>query len=94
MEIDITLDEFISRKSKNQARLFIASGRFEVPDYWDTSLNHSPFADKLIKVLKKEKQFISPGKIFKALEGNVTEPILKQFGRHETRGDFLLKVKD
>ena len=94
LSMDITLDEFISRKSENQSRLFIASGRYEVPDYWDTSLDHSPFADKLIKVLKKEKQFISPGKIFSAMEGNATEPILKQFGSHDVRGDFLIKVND
>ena len=47
-----------------------------------------------IKVLNKEKEFISPGKIFAAMEGNATEPILKQFGSHETRGDFLIKVKN
>ncbi|MBT8259546.1 MAG: caspase family protein [Bacteroidia bacterium] len=92
LSMDITLDEFISRKSKDQSRLFMASGRYEVPDYWNNSLDHSPFADKLIKILEKEKQFISPGKIFSAMEGNATEPILKQFGSHETRGDFLLKA--
>ena len=29
-----------------------------------------------------------------AMEGNATEPILKQFGSHETRGDFLIKVNE
>ena len=90
---DISLDEFILRKSKENSRIFMASGRYEVPDYWKSSLRHSPFANKLIKVLDQEGEFISPGKIFATMEGNATEPILKQFGKHEVRGEFLLQVK-
>lgn len=56
-------------------------------------LNHSPFADKLIKSLNSETDFINPSKIYSALEGNITQPFLKQFGKHDERGDFLLKVK-
>lgn len=93
MTRDITLDEFIARKSKENSRIFMASGRYEVPDYWKSSLRHSPFANKLIKVLDNADEFISPGKIFATMEGNATEPILKQFGKHEVRGEFLLKVQ-
>ena len=92
LELDISLGDFISRKSKNISRLFIASGKQEVPDYWNNSLNHSPFANKLIKSLKNEKEFLSPGRLFSQLEGNITEPFLKRFGKHDVTGDFLLKV--
>ena len=91
-EKDISIDSFIERKNEKCSRIFLASGRYEVPDYWKNSLTHSPFADKLIKILENQKDFISPGILFSALEGNATEPFLKQFGKHEERGDFLLKV--
>lgn len=89
---DIPLDSLVKRKSKYNTRIFLASGKGEVPDYWDNSLDHSPFANKLIETLKKEKEFISPGKLYSAIEANATEPVLKRFGKHEERGDFLLKV--
>ena len=91
-EKDISLDELIERKNEKCSRIYLASGRYEVPDYWKNSLTHSPFADKLIKTLENQKDFISPGILFSALEGNATEPFLKQFGKHDERGDFLLKV--
>lgn len=90
---DISLDEFIARKNENYSRIFLASGQYEVPDYWKTSLTHSPFADKLIKSLNAETDFTNPSKIYSALEGNITQPFLKQFGKHDERGDFLLKVE-
>lgn len=89
---DMSIEEFIERKSDSRSRIFLASGRYEVPDYWINSEKHSPFANKLINVLASEPAFISPGIIFSKLEGNVTAPFLKQFGSHETRGDFLLRV--
>lgn len=89
---DISLDEFITRKNEKISRIFLASGRYEVPDYWRNSLNHSPFADKMIKSLNSETEFINPSKIYSALEGNITQPFLKQFEKHDERGDFLLKV--
>ena len=91
-ENDISMDDFIKRKNEKCSRIFLASGRYEVPDYWKNSLKHSPFADKIIKTLDNKKDFISPGILFSALEGNATEPFLKQFGKHEERGDFLLEV--
>ncbi len=90
---DISLDEFIARKNENYSRIFLASGQYEVPDYWKNSLAHSPFADKLIKSLNSETDFTNPSKIYSALEGNITQPFLKQFGKHDERGDFLLKVE-
>lgn len=92
IKMDISFDEFDKRKSEYFSRIFLASGRYEVPDYWVNSSQHSPFADKLIKLLKEEDSFITPGKIYTKLEGNVTEPYLKQFGKHEVKGDFILKV--
>ena len=92
LKSDITLDTFIERKSNYVSRIFLASGKYEVPDYWNDSLDHSPFADKLINSLETEASFISPGKIFSAMEANITEPFLKQFGKHEVRGDFVIKV--
>jgi hypothetical protein len=92
LDSDISVEEFVQRKSEYQSRIFIASGKNEVPDYWATDLDHSPFAAKLIKSLKKENKFISPGKIYSRMEGNATEPFLKQFGQQEPRGDFLLQV--
>tara|TARA_R110002050_G_scaffold123183_2_gene241830 strand:- start:3945 stop:5552 length:1608 start_codon:yes stop_codon:yes gene_type:complete len=93
MNSDISIDEFIKRKEKYTSRIFLASGKAEVPDYWSNSLNHSPFANKLINYLKNEKEFLSPSKIYEALEANITEPIMKSYGSHEERGDFILKVK-
>jgi hypothetical protein len=92
LKMDIGLDELISRKNENISRIFLASGEYEVPDYWNNSLNHSPFADKLLGILSSETEFISPGKLFERLQANITEPTLKQFGKHELMGDFLLKV--
>lgn len=90
--LDNGVETFLSEKNKYNSRIFLASGRSEVPDYWNNTLNHSPFASKLIKALEEEDQFISPGKMFSYLQGNATEPVLKKFGSHEPRGDFLLPV--
>lgn len=92
-KFDKGFDAFMEEKDKNIARIVLASGQYEVFDYWKDSEDHSPFASKLIKALKTEKQFISPGKIFSYVQGNATTPILKKHGKHEARGDFLLKVK-
>ena len=91
-KMDNGIEEFIAEKDKGTSRIVLASGKYEVFDYWKDSETHSPFASKLIKAFKDEKEFISPGKIFSYVQGNATLPILKQFGKHETRGDFLLKV--
>ncbi|MBT8260716.1 MAG: caspase family protein, partial [Bacteroidia bacterium] len=91
-EIDNNLDDFISDVDKSYARIMLASGQYEVFDYWKDSQKHSPFASKLIKAFNNEKEFISPGKIFSYVRGNTTTPILKKFGKHEVTGDFLLKV--
>ncbi|GAB5565948.1 MAG: hypothetical protein Wins2KO_30110 [Winogradskyella sp.] len=89
---DKGLDNFIEEKDENTSRVMLASGKYEVPDYWNNSLDHSPFADKLIKALESENEFISPGKMYSYVVGNATTPILKKFGNHQTRGDFLVKV--
>ena len=91
--MDIEVDEFDQRKSQYNSRIFLASGKYEVPDYWFTSGQHSPFAEKLINSLNKEESFITPGKLFSNLAGNITEPILKQFGKHDPRADFVIQVK-
>ena len=90
--MDNGLQAFISEKDESTSRIVLASGQYEVPDYWIDSQEHSPFADKLIKALKSEQEFISPGKIFSYVQGNATTPILKKFGKHDPRGDFLMKV--
>lgn len=92
IEMDITIDSLDARKSKHKSRIFIASGRYEVPDYWNPLDDHSPFASKMIASLLEEKSFSSPGKIFNNLQGNATEPFLKYFGKHEFKSDFILKV--
>ena len=89
---DISVDELIKRKSDYVSRIYLSSGKGEVPDYWKNSSDHSPFANKLIEVLENEKSFLTPGKIYKGLEGNITEPVLKYFGKQDTRGDFIMKV--
>ncbi|BAO74629.1 caspase domain-containing protein [Winogradskyella sp. PG-2] len=91
-EFDNGIANFISETDKKVSRIVLASGEYEVPDYWSNSLNHSPFADKLLKAFENEKDFISPGKIYSYVRGNTTKPILKKFGKHEPTGDFLLKV--
>ena len=92
-DLDVSMAEFIDRQNEKTSRIFLASGRYEVPDYWSNSLNHSPFADKLINFLSSEDVFVSPGKLISIMEGNATAPILKQFGKHEAGADFLLPVK-
>ncbi|MTE28250.1 caspase family protein [Winogradskyella ouciana] len=91
-KFDKSIEEFIQETDENYARIVLASGKYEVPDYWNNSLDHSPFADKLITALENEDDFLSPGKIYSYVRGNATTPILKEFGRHHPRGDFLLKV--
>lgn len=93
VDMDISPVELNKRKSKELSRIFLASGRYEVPDYWDNTLNHSPFAQKLINTLEAEELFISPGKLFEGLEGNATEAFLKQFGSHHDKADFILTVE-
>lgn len=91
--LDGSLESFCARKDSLVSRIFIASGKGEVPDHWSMDLQHSPFAGKLIVALREEEEFFSPGKIYEYLEGNVTEPILKQFGtQHHPRGDFIIPV--
>jgi hypothetical protein len=90
---DISLSELARRKSEKKTRIFLASGEYEVPDYWDTSLDHSPFAAKLIKALKKEKEFVNPAKLYNYLAGNATEVVLKSFESHSPDGDFILLKK-
>lgn len=90
---DEGLEGFYARKDSLSSRIFLASGKGEVPDHWSMNLSHSPFAGKLILALKEEERFLSPGKIYEYMEGNVTLPYLKQFGgMHDTRGDFIMPV--
>jgi hypothetical protein len=87
-------DSIFSNGIFNLSKIFLASGEAEVPDYWNNSLNHSPFANKLIDYLKNEKEFLSPSKIYETLEANITEPVMNSHGSHEERGDFILKVQN
>ncbi|NRB61096.1 MAG: caspase family protein [Winogradskyella sp.] len=91
-EFDKGIENYIAETDKSFSRIILASGKQEVPDFWNNSLDHSPFANKFIKALENEKEFISPGKIIQYLRGNATRPILKKFGKHEVTGDFLLQV--
>ncbi|MFT5512471.1 MAG: hypothetical protein ACI8SE_000869 [Bacteroidia bacterium] len=90
---DIDLVKFDDRMNEEKTRIFIASGKYEVPDYWNNSLDHSPFAAKLIHGLKKEKQFVTPTKLYGYATANATKPELKYFGQHHTHSDFVLKVR-
>jgi hypothetical protein len=90
---DNGIEDFISKTDEKYSRIVLASGQYEVPDYWNNSLDHSPFASKLLKAFDTEKDFISPGKIYSYVRGNATEPILKKFGKHDVTGDFLLAVQ-
>lgn len=92
-EFDNGIEDFIENTDESTARIMLASGEGEVPDFWNNSLDHSPFASKLIKSLEEEDKFISPGRIYSYVRGNTTTPILKKFGKHEVTGDFLLKAK-
>jgi len=89
---DISIEELEKRKLEKgyKSRIYLASGEKEVPDYWNNSLNHSPFADKLIKILSSEQSYYTPGYIHQKLELNITEPLLKEFGNHDTRGEFFM----
>lgn len=86
------LEDYVTRQNEDKARIFLASGRYEVPDYWETGEKHSPFAEKIISSMKREKEFLCPGRLFDASRGNVTKPILKDFGSHETNADFMVPV--
>lgn len=92
VELDIDIEKFVERKCKHPSRIFLASGKYEVFDYWNNSADHSPFAKKLLKAMREEKGFISPGKLYNRLEGNATEPVLRSFAGHEPKADFLLQV--
>ena len=94
MSMDVSLREWIERKDEKRSRIIIASGEAEVPDFWADSRDHSPFASKMLKALRQEQEFFSPGKLFLYTDGNVTAPVLKQFGSHENQADFLIPVID
>ena len=89
---DIELEEFIERKSQYFSRVFLASGKGSVPDFWSAEKNHSPFANKLLNSLSQTNDFTTPGRLFSAVEQNITEPVLKEFGKNESRGEFILRV--
>ena len=57
LDLDISLSDFVERKSNKISRIFLASGRYRVPDYWDNSLDHSPFAKKTHQVFKRGRVF-------------------------------------
>ncbi|MCX6281149.1 MAG: caspase family protein [Bacteroidetes bacterium] len=91
---DVPIDTIIARKKDKYCRIFLASGTGNVPDYWSNSLDHSPFAQKIIRTLKENNIFFTPGILYSSLEGNITEPKFKSFGRHEAHGDFfIIRVK-
>ncbi len=91
---DISIDTLIARKKDNYSRIFLASGSGTVPDYWSNSLNHSPFAQKMIDAMNGNESFLTPGILYSSLERNITEPKFKSFGRHEPRGDyFFVRLK-
>jgi hypothetical protein len=89
---DITIENLARRKTEHgyKSRIYLASGEREVPDFWNNSLEHSPFADKLIKILMSDEAYLTPGYIKQKLELNITEPVLKQFRNHDPKGDFFL----
>jgi len=87
---DISIAELQERKKDNKSRVFLASGMAEVPDYWNKSSDHSPFANKLIKILEDDEPYLTPGYIYKKLERNITEPMLKEFGSNDPKGEFFL----
>jgi hypothetical protein len=89
---DIGIDELINRKKGYCSRIFLCSGKGSVYDYWFNSGTHSPFASKLIDYLKNENDLVCPGRLYKAVEQNVTEPVIKEFGQHDAKGDMILKV--
>lgn len=92
--VDGNKEDFYARKDSLTSRIFMASGIANVPDQWSLDLQHSPFAGKLIIALEEEKDFLSPGKIYQYMEGNITRPYMKQFGSlHHARGDFIMPVK-
>lgn len=89
---DISIEALAIRKTDQgyKSRIYLASGEKQVPDYWNNSSNHSPFADKLIKILSSDQPYITPGYIQKKLELNITEPVLKEFRNHNVKGEFFL----
>jgi hypothetical protein len=91
--MDIDLQTFDERKKEINSRLFMASGEYEVPDFWNNSLNHSPFAQKILLALEQEEEFITPSKIQGYMEGNATQTVFKSFGSHHPDGDFVLIKK-
>ena len=90
---DVDLTVFEKRMNEGTTRIFLASGKYEVPDYWNNSLDHSPFAAKVIYALNEEKEFITPSKIYGYAKGNATAPEIKQFRGHDENTDFILKVR-
>ncbi|MCB9246507.1 MAG: caspase family protein [Flavobacteriales bacterium] len=89
---DLNSEELKERKSQYISRIFLASGMREVPDFWFSGAGHSPFADKILESLEQTADFSSPGRLFRDLETNATEPVLRKFGKHEERGDFIMRV--
>jgi len=89
---DISIGTLAMRKTENgyKSRIYLASGDKEVPDHWNNSSNHSPFADKLIKILSSDEAYLTPGYIYKKLELNITEPVFKAFTDHDVKGEFFL----
>jgi len=88
---DLNPKQFHDRKAEHVSRMFLAAGSVPVPDYWSESQFHSPFANKLLNSLNACTDFETPSKLFQDMQMNVTEPVLRTFGRHDkVNGDFVL----
>lgn len=95
MYSDIPKEEFISRKLKYKARLYLTSGGKEyVPD--GRHGFHSPFARRFIEALRKyggEDGILTTAEILQYVEKVNPQPRFGEFGDNEPGSDFILIAK-
>lgn len=87
---DIGIQSLAIRNKDKKCRVYLASGMAEVPDNLSPWDQHSPFAQKLIEVLGQKQEFVTPYYIYSRLQGNITLPVLKEFGSNTQEADFFL----
>lgn len=87
---DITPQAYRERKKVYKGRLYLASGIKEVDDVSKRDFRHSPFADKVLELLKNAKGPVVPQDMFQYCDKSATAPVFRKLPDHDDNSEFFL----
>lgn len=87
---DITPQAYRERKKEYKGRLYLASGIKEVDDVSKRDNRHSPFADKVLELLKASKGAVVPQDMFQYCDKSATAPVFRKLPDHDDNSEFFL----